>query len=243
MNNLGMNQIGINPMLNNNMPFGNFQQNLMNMNQIGMQNMILSYENKIKELEGIIRQKDLEIDNLKNMLNINFNNDQNQNFQNFGQMNLMNPKEKAEKNKEICVLFAGYEKILCKKEDMAYKLFDKINPNYNFTLFRFVLNGKKLNPFLTIEENGIKDGDEIDCCRAYNIKFDGPHGFMNIAIDENYHIKKVIKYYLIRIGKEDCFDEYIFTYQSNEINIENKNPIKNLFVNNINPKIKVYKKY
>ena len=54
MNNLGMNQIGINPMLNNNMPFGNFQQNLMNMNQIGMQNMILSYENKIKELEGIL---------------------------------------------------------------------------------------------------------------------------------------------------------------------------------------------
>ena len=74
MNDMGMNGIGMNPMLMNN--FGimgmNNPLNLMNEDAMRIKNIIQPYENKIKELEEIIRQKDFEIALLKDKLN-NFN--------------------------------------------------------------------------------------------------------------------------------------------------------------------------
>ena len=62
MNNIGMNPLGFNN-----------QQNLMNGMQMGatainIKNIIQPYENKIKELEEIIKQKDFEITVLKQKL-------------------------------------------------------------------------------------------------------------------------------------------------------------------------------
>jgi len=65
VNNIGMNNIGANQInMNNN------QSNLMDKNAIRIKNLIQPYENKIKELEEIIRQKDFEIAVLKDKLNI-----------------------------------------------------------------------------------------------------------------------------------------------------------------------------
>ena len=92
MNQMGMNNIGINPMFMN--PLGINQIGMINnqqyfMNGINMdetaqniKNIIQLYENKIRELEEIIRQKDFEIILLKQKLNNNIPNMPNINFMN-----------------------------------------------------------------------------------------------------------------------------------------------------------------
>ena len=94
MNNFGMNPMGMNPMFMNPMLMNNFgmmgmnnQQNLMDENAIRIKNIIQPYENKIKELEEIIRQKDFEIALLKDKLNNNGINIQSQNIININPMN------------------------------------------------------------------------------------------------------------------------------------------------------------
>jgi len=81
MNNLGLNPIGMNiqPNLINEIPMDETAQNI--------KSIIQPYENKIRELEEIIKQKDFEITVLKQKLkNVN----KNDNFMNMNQMNLMN---------------------------------------------------------------------------------------------------------------------------------------------------------
>ena len=77
MNFIGMNPMGMNnnimPGMNNMGMMGmvgmNNHMNLMNMNPPNIQNIIQSYENRIRELEELIRQKDLEIITLNQKLN------------------------------------------------------------------------------------------------------------------------------------------------------------------------------
>ena len=70
MDNMGMNNIGINNMGMNNIGMNN-HLNLMDENALKVKNIIQPYENKIKELEEIIRQKDFQIAVLKDKLNSN----------------------------------------------------------------------------------------------------------------------------------------------------------------------------
>ena len=89
---------------------------------------------------------------------------------------------------------------------------------------------KKIHPFLTIKENGIKDDSIIKIHRAQNLVFRHSNGkILNIAMDENYPIKKAIKFYLLRIGKEGCYKEFSFIFNGRILNIEDKNPIKIIF--------------
>ena len=73
--------------------------------------------------------------------------------------------------KSVLFIYGNYEKYLCFEDDLAYRLFDKINLNYNFNLFKFSINGKRIHPFLTLKENGIKDGSLINCNGAKNLNF------------------------------------------------------------------------
>ena len=156
-----------------------------------------------------------------------------------------------EKGNEITVSFMNFQNKILEKNytyfenDMAYKLFDKINPNMHWNFIKFTCDEKKINPFLTIKENGIKEGSIIKINFAINVSFTDIYGtLINIAVDENYPIKKAIKYYLLRIGKEGCFKEFIFLDNSQELNIEDKTPIKNIFKNSqINAKILVLSKH
>ena len=81
MNNLGMNKMGMNiqPNLMNEITMDETAQNI--------KSIIQPYENKIRELEEIIKQKDFEITVLKQKLkNVN----KSDNFMNMNQMNMMN---------------------------------------------------------------------------------------------------------------------------------------------------------
>ena len=54
---------------------------------------------------------------------------------------------------------------------------------------------------------------------------------INITTDENYPIKKPIKYYLQRIGKEGFLREFSYFYNGERLDIEDKRPIKVIFRN------------
>ena len=82
------NNFGMNPMGMNNMMVNNNQQVLMDQTALNIKSIIEPYENKIRELEEIIKQKDFEITVLKQKLNNNFN--KNNNLMNVNPMMNMN---------------------------------------------------------------------------------------------------------------------------------------------------------
>lgn len=245
LNNFGMNDNELNNIRDNNMDMNqtniNAQHNLMDENALRVKNIIQLYENKIRELEEIIRQKDFEIAVLKDKLN----NVENPNLLNMNQINMMMqfPNQKIdERGKEIVVSYTNYlntivpKKFKCFDNDMAYKLFDKIRGNYHWKLIKLYCNEKAIHPFLTIKENGIKDGSIIKGSFVLNILFKNSNDGIqiNIVADGNYAFKKVVKYYLLRIGKEGLFLEYKYYFNGRRLYIEDKTPIKAIFGGNAN---------
>ena len=101
MNNMGMNQMNMN--INN-------QANLMDENALRVKNLIQPYENKIKELEEVIRQKEFEIAVLKDKLNNNNINIQNQNVMNMMMSN--SNKDLGKIGEKIFVSFMNYNNII-----------------------------------------------------------------------------------------------------------------------------------
>ena len=139
MNNFAMNVMGFNPIPINNMGMidmnrmNNMMNNMQNLNDenvLRIKNIIQPYENKIKELQEIIRQKDFEIAVLKDKLNNNNKafNFRNQNFINFAPMNMMiQNQEIYNKGRQINVffdIFKGSKSFICYENEMTYKLFD-----------------------------------------------------------------------------------------------------------------------
>ena len=115
-----------------------------------------SYENsnylkKIKELEELIKLKNLEINNLKN------NNDKNE-------ITTIKSGEKI-----IAIFFTSthqdiHRPIPCKNTDVFVKIEEKIYneyPKYKDYNTYLTVNGNIIKRFKTLEENGIKDGNTI----------------------------------------------------------------------------------
>ena len=246
-NNIGINNIPMNNIPMNNIPMNNMIMNNIHMNNMPMNNqpnLIETYQNQIKLLEQIIKQKDLEITYLKNLLNINGINYQNQNFTNISQMGIADiSNEHYSKGKEIVVTFlaeSGNRKYTCFENDFTYKLFEKINPNFDWSLVKYTCNGKKLYPFSFIKNSEIENGSIVSVGLVRPIFFNGYKKAICINIDENYPIKKAIKHYLLRIGEENNSHDFKFFYISNYYNIEDKIPIKNIFLGH-NPSVTVIK--
>ena len=233
MNNIQMNNDPLNNMMMNNMPMNN------------QPNLIETYQNQIKLLEQIIKQKDLEITYLKNLLNINGINYQNQNFMNISQMGIADiSNEHYSKGKEIVVTFLDGNrngKYTCFENDFTYKLFEKINPNSDWRLVKYTCNGKKLYPFSFIKNSEIENGSIVSVGLVRPIFFNGYKKVICINIDENYPIKKAIKHYLLRIGEENNSHDFKFMYNANHYNIEDKIPIKNIFPSGPDPTVTVIK--
>ena len=249
INNMPMNNIQQNNMQKDNMPMNNMQMNnnLINNNQKNNQpNLIEFYQNQINQLEEIIKQKNIEIEYLKDILNRNDINYKNQNFMNMNPMQIIeNSKEERFKGKEIIINVLDdneNRQYKCFENDYTYKLFEEIYPNFNLYLIKFTYNGKKLHPFLSIKENGIKDGSYIEEKRVKSIIFKKYKEPMCIIIDEDYPIIKAIKYYLLRIGEGDCLNNFKFLYNTHTLNLDDKTPIKEFIGFNYNPMITVVKK-
>ena len=143
---------------------------------------------------------------------------------NLDYMNLINNK-----GNKISVFFNN-SKFNCFEDDITYKLLEKFEP-YLWKFQKYLSNGKKINPFITVKENGINDCSIIVLNSMINLVFYGNYGSINIALDEDYPFKKAFKYFLLRIGKDDCYDKFTFLFKGKKLNIEDKTPIKNIFSN------------
>ena len=100
--------------------------------------------------------------------------------------------------------------------------------------------GKNFIHFL-LKDNGIENGFVVGVGKIISILFDGYKSGICINIDEDYPIKKVIKLYLLRIGEENNSHDFKFMYNANYYDIEDKIPIKNMFLSGPNPTFIVIK--
>ena len=246
MNNFGMNSIGINPLLMNNMNnLGmNNQPNFMDNTALNIKNIIQPYESKIRELEEIIKQKDFEIIVLKQKLNNNMLNN------NFINMNMLNPMMNMNmmndimnqpdigfnnKEKEIFINIESGIKIKCYKNDKMSELRNRLILTYNYK----PLQG-------TLEENGIINGSQLGITdKVYNVAFKTNSGNAKLLIfGGNCPIKDAIKFYCDSIKGQNIYQfainkEISFIFNSYQINIGDKKPIKDLFIDTMNPTIMV----
>ena len=256
MNNLGMNPMGMDPMQMNNMGMMgmNNQQNLMDQTALNIKNIIQPYENKIRELEEIIKQKDFEITVLKQKLNNSINASKN-NLMNLNpnQMMNMNPMMNMNLNNQMMDMmnpsFNNRERIFviiksninktieCYKDDKATSIKKKLSLTYNY------------EPIYekTLGEYGISNNSIINIAdKLYNVQFKAISGLNKVLIlDGDCPLKDAIKLYFRRINKENIYFELLnnqihipFIYNLVMLNIRDERPL-NVILSYPNPVITV----
>ena len=239
MNNFGMNPMGMNPLLMNNMNnIGmNIQPNLMDNTALNIKSIIQPYENKIRVLEEIIKQKDFEIIVLKQKLNNIQNN-------NMNMMNhMMNQPEMAFNNynsdNEILInIKSNIKNIRCLKNDKVSEIKKSLILTYNY---------KPLSDEETLEKNGILNGSILGITdRVYNITFQiSSNGIKKlIFLGGNCPINYAIKLFC-ELFKDKNVYQYILSNKirliesAYIININDNRCLKDLFLSRYNPIILV----
>ena len=255
MNNMGMNQMDINnqPNLMNGMSMDTTAQNI--------KNIIQPYENKIKQLEEIIRQKDFEITVLKQKLNNNKPNTMNINnpldFMNMNnQMNIMNMNiplnimmmpNIIQNNEKTIFLELKCDNntynINCYQKDKVSILREKINFDKGKRGFTF--NYKVLDEDLSFKENGIYDYAKIEIKPVLNLFFDFHGKIYSIVLSKDCPLSIAISYFLLRMSNPFILQKIInnikaltFLFNASNLNVKDQSPIDKIF-ENINPVITV----
>ena len=255
MNNMGMNQMDINnqPNLMNGMSMDTTAQNI--------KNIIQPYENKIKQLEEIIRQKDFEITVLKQKLNNNKPNTMNINnpldFMNMNnQMNIMNMNiplnmmmmpNVIQNNEKTIYLELKCDNntynIDCYQKDKVSILREKINFDKGKRGFTF--NYKVLDEDLSFKENGIYDYAKIEIKPVLNLFFDFHGKIYSIVLSKDCPLSIAISYFLLRMSNPFILQKIInnikaltFLFNASNLNAKDQSPIDKIF-EHINPVITV----
>ena len=193
MNQMMMNQMG-NPEMNSNnfegnqMQFNNndfnnndFNNNNFNNIEVRIKNVVEPYEEKIKELEDKLRQKDFEIIVLKEKLyacqsqlnpnQINMNMDMNL-------QNLINNSQNDDSKINVNFRFSGKNlnkdfpviKEQCSLEEIFEDVLKRISYKYQFIYkkYIFILNAKRINHNLTLGECGFSNNCNIFIIKPIN---------------------------------------------------------------------------
>ena len=257
MNNMGMNQMDINnqPNLMNGMSMDTTAQNI--------KNIIQPYENKIKQLEEIIRQKDFEITVLKQKLNNNKPNTMNINnpldFMNMNnQMNIMNMNiplnimmmpNIIQNNEKTIFLELKCDNntynINCYQKDKVSILREKINFDKGKRGFTF--NYKVLDENLSFKENGIYDYAKIEIKPVLNLFFDFHGKIYSIVLSKDCPLSIAISYFLLRMSNPFILQKIInnikaltFLFNASNLNVKDQSPIDKIFGNIKNIVITVF---
>ena len=242
--------MNINNMFNNGMnPMGmNYDSTAMN-----VKNIIQPYENKIKELEEIIRQKDFEIAVLKQKLNNSNNNMMNPMMMNMN-LTMMNPVYMNNMNqiynnninqmnfnnkREVTILVALENNqminIQCFEDDKVSILRQKCNKIKGALSCDYQL----IYENLTIKDVLEKYGNNLENKQTnfLNVIFKTTQGLtVSFVLDENCPIGNAIIYYFFKCN----FPRGIFLtirqkirllFNSTILRIEDNTPIKEIFKN------------
>ena len=119
-----------------------------------LQEKLNKYNNYINNYQNMIKQKDMELNNLKLQLNKNVNN------------NVENSSSKIYANEMMCVNFISMDQnvhfaVPCTKKDIFAEVEEKLYkkfPEYRGTNNSFIANGTQVLRFKTIGENKIGNG-------------------------------------------------------------------------------------
>ena len=255
MNNMGMNQMDINnqPNLMNGMSMDTTAQNI--------KNIIQPYENKIKELEEIIRQKDFEITVLKQKLNNNKSNNKNINnpldFMNMNkQMNMMNNQMNM-MNMNIPLNIMIMQNVIQNNEKTIYLELKCDNNTYNIDCYQkdkvsilrekinfdkgkrgFTFNYKVLDENLSFKENGIYDYATIEIKPVLNLFFQFHGKKYSIVLSNDCPLSIAISYFLLKMSNPFILQKIIsdiraltFLYNALNLNVKDQSPIDKIFEN------------
>ena len=186
----------INPLNQNPMQMNQFNQmnfnnqmgmnNFMNMgnifndtNAFKIKNLIKPYEDKIKELEEKLREKEFEIACLKNKLNEN-NGNMDENIMNPMNQMMVNPMMNMMKSGNCDEILEIYfqkdgnlkEKIRSSFDELIISVINKYCKKNGIDKDAFIFNfkGKKLNENLTVAESGINNNSKINVIKKYDLK-------------------------------------------------------------------------
>ena len=240
MNQIGMNQMGVNPMLINNMMINNNQPNLMDQTALNIKSIILPYENKIRELEEIIKQKDFEITVLKQKLNNSIKSNNNINNNNNNNLLNMNPMMNA-----IMDPWINHYPIE-QKEEITLKIKNKITDvkcykdeklsTFKFQNLKLTFNYRPLSEEKTLEENGIMNGSTIYITDPiYRLTFGASNDKkIFIALDGDCPLDQAIIFYCNQFKNNNIYQlvisgQIVFIYSAMKLNIYDKTPIKRVF--------------
>ena len=255
--------------MNNNINNINNQINFMNnidTTAQNLRNIIEPYENKIKQLEEIIRQKDFEIAVLKQKLNNNSN--INANMINYNPMNnfMMNPMNNNMINnimgnnfepvknggKEIILQVKTeenqYKSIMCNLNDKGSILNEKLNISEGNVI---TFNNRTIFGFFTLLENGLHNGSliEVKKNKLQNIIFQtSRNDRFSFIFSEDCPISIAIIHFLFTAGSvsdvcpmiKGLNSRIYFVYNNARININDETPISKYVNYNPNPYIRVF---
>ena len=254
MNNLGMNPMGMNiqPNLMNEIPMDETAQNI--------KSIIQPYENKIRELEEIIKQKDFEITVLKQKLkNVN----KSDNFMNMNQMNMMNmnmnqnpmnlmninpnPQNLMVNNNNYQLIDKGKEinfkvekegeiiEIICFEGDLASILKKK-----NIGRGAFTYKYKPLQNHLSLKDNGISDNTIIHFKKSMmNVVFKDNKGLtLSVVLTYDCPLGIALIYYIMEFKDPSYImsminneDKIVFLFEGKSLKINDKTDISKVFKN------------
>ena len=249
MNNMNQ-MMGINPMMGIGMNNMNQSNVMMNMDTTAqnIKNIIEPYENKIRQLEEIIKQKDFEIIVLKQKLN-KINNNQNYNMFNVNMMNQVNMMNNLnqQSNKEIKVIVQSednkFDIVSCLENDTISNLRKKITFKGNFLTHNY----KVIYDHSTLREAGITDGSLIRIkFPLISIHFKTTTGrSTNVVLDPDCAINMAIVLYCMKFDQGQEILKWIYRNEINclfnarKIGINDKTPIKILFNPFTNPIVNI----
>ena len=142
-------------------------QNLINENNIlknninNLNNQITNYINQIQFLQNQIKNYQ---NNYQNNLN---NNSNNNNYNNYINAESVRPGEKIFAVNFVSMGFQdiGHYSLVCKNTDLFVRLEEKLNNDYTQLKDKetyFMVNGRRIKRFKTLDENQIKSNDVIN---------------------------------------------------------------------------------
>jgi len=248
MNQMQMNQIPINQILMNQMPMNQMpmhQINNIDNTTLNVKSIVQPYENKIKDLEEIIRQKDFEIAVLKQKLNKLNNNFMNMNINPVINQNLLNGMDdnpsvgftiKSEQNEF---------RVYCFLRDELSSLRQKYNINGIFTY-----NYKPLNEKLSFKENRVRANSIIHIkSHLQNVIFNTFEYSYNLIFAEDCPIGVAIISYIIKYDNplyaipklkiKNNLKNIRFSFGNLKLNFEDDTPLYEIFKGNLTPRIDV----